>query len=411
MPKYTPIILFILKFFAGLSVFFVYSKFYDARYSSDIFKYFDDGIIIHSAIYENPWDYLRMITGIGGNAPHLDKYYYTCYFWMKPFNYGLFNDNLTVIRFNALVRLISMGNIHIHTLIISFLSFTGLWGIYKVFLSYFKNQKWLLVLVVFFIPSLYFWTSGLLKEGILMFAFGMLLYSFNQLMKKHFTLSSLIVFILSIFLLLISKFYILVAALPGLAFIFLYIKTKPKFIALKYLLIHVFFLIGAWLTKPILGISFPEILAHKQHDFINYINSLNYVGSKIEIQAIEPNLFSLIKAIPQALYNSLFRPTLFEVSNAMMLMAALENLLIVAAILLTIFYFTKRNLKNHWFLFCVSFTLILFALSGLTTPVLGALVRYKAPALPFLAIALLFMINFEKLNKLRKRDHIKKLGI
>ena len=216
LPKYTPVLIFLLKFLAGLSVYFIYARYYGNRYSSDIFKYFDDGIIIHSAIYENPIDYLRMITGIGGNAPHLDKYYSTCYFWIKPFNYGLFNDNLTVIRFNAIVRLISMGNIHIHTLIISFLSFTGLWAIYKVFESQFKKQKWILILAVFFIPSVYFWTSGILKEGILMFAFGLLLYFIYKLTSEKPSVLTIAGIIIMIFLLLISKFYVLIAALPGL---------------------------------------------------------------------------------------------------------------------------------------------------------------------------------------------------
>ena len=159
----------------------------------------------------------------------------------------------------------------------------------------------------------------------------------------------------------------------------------------------------AWLSKPVIGVSFPEILAQKQHDFINYVNSLSHVGSRIEIARIEPNLLSVLKATPQALVNAFFRPTIFEVSNAMMLLAAMENLLIVLTIFLAFFFFSKQNLQKPWLWFSISFTIILFTLGGLTTPVLGALVRYKAPALPFLGITFMYLLDFDKIKKLRKQ--------
>lgn len=400
-PKAIPVLIFLCKFVVGIGVYLVYSKFYNARASSDIFKYFDDGIIIHSAIYENPIDFIRMVTGIGGNAPHLYQYYDTCSFWIKPHNYGLINDNLIVIRFNALVRLISMGNIHIHTLFMAFLSFTGLWAILKIFENHFSRIKWLLLFSVFFFPSLLFWSSGILKEGILMFAFGLLLYHFNKLIQQI-NYRSFVIFVIAVILLLFSKFYILVSAIPGLLFVLLTQKTKTYFwlkLALSYLL----FFVLIWFTKPIMGISFTKILAQKQHDFIAYVNALDYVGSKIKIPEIEPQMFSIVKTIPNAWFNAFFRPTVFEVDNLMMLMAAAENVLIAVILMLMLAFFNKKNLKNPWLWFSISFVLIVFALSGLTTPVLGALVRYKAPALPFLGLIVLYLTHWEKLQKKLKK--------
>ncbi len=403
LPKYIPSVIFILKFAAGISVYLVYAHFYGTRHSSDIFKYFDDGNIIYSALHQNPVDYLRMLTGIGGKAPHLDPYYYTCNFWIKPFNYGLINDNLIVIRFNALIRLISMGNFHIHTLFMSFLSFTGLWAIFKVFEKVFIRQIWGLVVVVFFIPSVYFWTSGLLKEGILMFAFGLLLYFVKQLDLKKFQPKYLLGILIMVFILLLSKFYVLVAAIPGIVYVLLTKNQTRKYRMLKFIAVHLIYFSLAWFSKPLFGISFPEIIAQKQNDFITYSDSLKHVGSKIDLKPIEATISSMLKATPQAFFNTLFRPTLFEANNLMMLMAALENLLIVIALLIGIVFFTSKRLSNNWLWFSISFTLILFVLSGLTTPVLGALVRYKAPALPFLGVVLFFILDFDKLKKTAKR--------
>jgi hypothetical protein len=41
----------------------------------------------------------------------------------------------------------------------------------------------------------------------------------------------------------------------------------------------------------------------------------------------------------------------------------------------------------------------MFILTGLITPVMGAIVRYKVPALPFLMILLVMLIDKEKLIK------------
>lgn len=397
--------IFYIKFLAGVSVYLVYAYYYDARASSDIFKYFDDGNIIFSALSQNPVDYLRMVTGIGADSPHLIKYYDTCSFWLKDFNYGLFNDNRTVIRFNALVRLISMGNIHIHTLFMSFLSFSGLWALYKVFIPHFNKQKYLLVLVLFFMPSVIFWSSGLLKEGILMFAFGFLIYFFQKLLQQ-FKASYLLGTLLSVLILLISKFYVLLAALPGLVFIIVIKRTGKKWFFYKLAAIHLLLVAMFWFSQPITGYNLPHILAKKQNDFINYTHSLKKVGSQVELERLQPTMVSIIKNTPEALINSFFRPTLFEAQGATMLMAAIENALLTLALALMIVFYTPHNVKNPMLWFSISFVIILFTLSGLTTPVLGALVRYKAPALPFLGLTLMYLINFDKIEQ-----HLKKLRI
>jgi hypothetical protein len=51
--------------------------------------------------------------------------------------------------------------------------------------------------------------------------------------------------------------------------------------------------------------------------------------------------------------------------------------------------------------------LLLFVLIGLTTPILGAMVRYKIPGLPFLLIVFLLMLDKEKL--LNKFPGLKKI--
>ena len=53
--------------------------------------------------------------------------------------------------------------------------------------------------------------------------------------------------------------------------------------------------------------------------------------------------------------------------------------------------------------FALFFVLSLALLIGSVTPVLGAVVRYKAPMLPFLVFALFQLIDFDKIPLARFR--------
>ncbi|MFM7022219.1 MAG: hypothetical protein ACKOXB_04520 [Flavobacteriales bacterium] len=51
-------------------------------------------------------------------------------------------------------------------------------------------------------------------------------------------------------------------------------------------------------------------------------------------------------------------------------------------------YFKKPSAREAAYVFFfLSFTLILYALSGVVTPIIGTLVRYKMPAMAFLLMA------------------------
>ena len=60
-------------------------------------------------------------------------------YWFKPFSSNVFNDNITVIRFNAVIHLFSLGYYHVHSLLLSMLSFIGVVSIFKVYNHKFKN--------------------------------------------------------------------------------------------------------------------------------------------------------------------------------------------------------------------------------------------------------------------------------
>jgi hypothetical protein len=136
----------------------------------------------------------------------------------------------------------------------------------------------------------------------------------------------------------------------------------------------------------------------KQRDFIGLAKFMNS-GRLINIPLLTPDVWSFIKHAPQAFFITMFRPFIFEARSVLILMAALENLIILAVLVLAVLFINFRDVNKSIFYACMFAVIFMFVLTGLVTPVMGAMVRYKVPVLPFLMIMLIMLIDKEKMIK------------
>jgi hypothetical protein len=399
--------LFLAKVLAGIALALIYTYYYGDKLTGDIHKYYQDGTMIFNALFENPVEYLKIVTGIGYDDNQIYKSLEETTYWYKSFNYELYNDNRTVIRFNAIISLFSFGSFYVHTVFMAFLSFIGFAAILKIFIPIFRDKKTLLLISIFLLPSVIFWSSSILKEGVLMFGFGLLFYSFIKMVREKLSVKIVILFLFSLFILLISKFYVLVAATPGLLFLLLIYKSKNRFLILKFLAVHLLLVLIAANTYRFSKYDFINIVHLKQQDFLNSVEATKNVGSTLAIPEFEPSLIGILKAAPHAFVNTYFRPHIFESYSVIVLLAALENLLIVLMTVLCFIFPSRKIPDKPLFLFSISFVIMIFVLSGLTTPVMGALVRYKIPALPFLFIIFITLIDTNRITEIIKRSYYK----
>ena len=395
---------FLLKVFSGYVLFYIYAYHYNNRIESDTFKYFDDSYHMYRAFFSNPIDYLKMLFGISCEGAHFDDLYYQdMYNWYRPYESSLYNDNRLIIRLNAFIRIFSFGNYHVHNLVFNLLSFIGLVGLARFFLYHLKNE-WKIYIAVFLIPSVVFWGSGVLKESILMFAIGLFCYHFH----KKFRLKVALILLLSLGIMLVLKFYVLMALMPVVV-AWLLNKKQIKNVAFAYATS----ILSISLVAFIIGYLIPEynvisILVTKQNDFVNMANVMK-VNSAFEMAPLTPDLFAIVKAIPEGLFNCFTKPWPTEIKNPLFVASFLENLLILVFIGGAIAWYKKPNKYSLKFiLFCFAFTMFLFAIIGITTPITGALVRYKVPALPFLVIGILTFIDPKKINYPWKKKFVKK---
>jgi len=386
--------IFLLKILSGIFLLLLYKYYYKAE-DADIFNYFIDGRYIFDIAKNKPLEYFKIVTGIGTLQTETEQSLRAVMqFWYKQFNYNLINDNRLIIRINAVIHLISDHNIYVHSVFFSFFSFVGLTALFKFF-NKFVNEKKLLIIAVFLIPSVLIWSSAMLKESIIMLSLGLFLMFFYNILNEH-KFWQLIGFFFFTFLMFLLKFYVLFSLIPGLFFLVIhkfYKKQAVLIFTAIYTLTILFFFNSQHLTNQ----NLAEIMSFKQHDFINMLNHTENVGSRVDIPILEPNFISFFNAIPSALNNTFIRPSFFDVHSVIVLPAVIENIMFMLIFILSIFFFDKAKFQKNIsiILFSLSFVITLSIVIGLTTPVLGAVVRYKVPYLPFLAFVFILVANFK----------------
>ena len=395
---------FSLKVVAGILLFLIYTFYYTDRQTADVFKYYDDGEILGNAATKHPIDFIKIM--LGAEDQYLkDQYLNKMHYWFRPYDHGLRNDNRIVIRINAVLHILSFGNYFLHALIFIFLSFLGLFFLGKLFFDI-SESKIKAYVSAFLIPSVFFWSSGVLKEALLIFALGIFCWAVYKL-GKAFSWFNLCLLLIGFGLLSSLKIYVLFALLPATLIWFLWMKFHHFWKAFFTFLIGgalVYFV--ALVIHP--SFDFISLLVGKQHDFINLAKTF-HAGSAIQMDYLENNSWSILKAIPLALFHVFTLPWFSHVKSPLYLFSIFENLIFFSLIPLSIFYYEKPNKSSIKFIiFSLIFILTLFTIIGLTTPVIGALVRYKMPALPFLFFGLLSIIKLKSISvKLTNHTFIK----
>lgn len=389
---------FIVKVCAGFGLTMIYTYYYDVRLEADTFRYFDDSAFLHKAASENPRAYLRMMLGVDDNKdlmPYLDSMNN----WFPAERTTFYNDNRTVIRINALLRWIPFSSYYVHMLIFSFMAFYGLTFIYKAFNKYFPGKKTWLGLILFFTPSLVFWSSGILKEGPLLFVFGITLNILHKIFIRrafwqHYTL--LICCFLFLFHL---KFYVGLLLLPAITGYLWILKTKGP-----HPLIKTFINFCAYFGVAVIWHfinwkwSLFTVLKWKRLDFLGLAKSMN-AKSLISTGSLEDNPISFLQNFCWGFINAVTRPLPWEVYSLVILPNAIENILILLFIALCIVFGKRQNFLNIGYFF-LTYAFGLLTIIGLVTPIMGSLVRYKTPAIPFLLMFFLLFLDKEKSKKI-----------
>lgn len=130
------------------------------------------------------------------------------------------------------------------------------------------------------------------------------------------------------------------------------------------------------------------------------LNSCAPAGSGIDMKRLEYSFSSFAALLPQAFFNVLCKPFFVDAHSFMELIASLENLLFFGFILCCFVFGKRAGVDINVLMLCIAVVVTSFLLVGITTTVMGAIVRYKVPFIPFLLMIPLLCLDPERLKNI-----------
>ena len=402
----------VCKFVGALSLCFIYTYYY--LDGGDVTNYFISSQTYVNVLLEGDFDKFLDMVNYRSNNVHfiLASGNIYGYFMFSPHDYyALFTVMLTIP-----LCLLGAKSFLATAVLLAALSFIGLWKLYEVFIAHFPHLTREFAISIFFIPSVFFWGSGILKDTYTLSAIGFYIYGlYNfQILKKRRARYFLMIACASVVFIYVKP-YILFALFPGsILWIFFYRIQRIKNQLFRSLFIPMIVLGIVGLAAIVFGLlgeylgeySLDRILqkaVKTQQDLVRTAYGVN----SYNIGSFDANVWSVAAKLPAALNMALFRPYIWDATNAVMLLTALENAFMFCFtlyILLKVRFIVLLNsLQSHPLLVFSLLFALFFAFSvGLTTANYGALSRLKIPCIPFYTASLFMLYDLNR-SSFRKK--------
>lgn len=390
----------VAKIVGAICLGLVYTFYYSG---GDTFNYFNTSCAFVDSFLSHPNDFFHLYFG----NPSASEYYLLK--TDENFVYWI-NDPYAYFVSKCFFPFVFLGckSYMATSIIVASLCYVGVWRLYLVFISEFPNLYIEFSYCILFVPSVIFWGSGIMKDSITFSSVCLYVYGFyGFLIQKKYKLSFALSMLFSSYLLISIKPYIFFALLPGSVVWFVATKVSniknglvkimiaPTIIALGGLLtFNLITNLGGALGKYSIDRVF-ETAQGAQQD----LKRSEYQGNSFDIGNYEPTPLGLLSVSHKAIFAALFRPTILDVKNIVMLISAIENtfmLLFCIYILLRLKVYKFFTLMSLHPLATFSFIFALFfALSvGVSISNFGTLVRLKIPCIPFFIASLVILNDF-----------------
>lgn len=393
---------FTAKAFGAIAFGMIYQFYYGY---GDTLRFFKEGRVIFQAFLESPYLWFRFLTThVQDYSPDIVRYT----FLMDTFVLGD-GGSYNVVRVIAFFGAFTFNTYSSIALFFGLISFSGMWRMYLVFYNMFPHLHRPLAYAVFFIPSVYFWGSGISKDTLAIGALGWIFYCFyfGFILRRKilYNFFGLVVFGL---ILQGIKFYILGAFLVGaMLWIFLQYRSYIKSTALRALALPMVFV----LAIPIILFGLRNLATDKRYSLENIASTaktttdwLKYVsekegGSAYNLGENDGTTAGIARLAPAALWLGLFQPHPWQARNPVMVLSALEAFLFLFLTFRILFQvgivrFYNLLLSEPITFCCLVFAVLIAVGSAITSANYGTMVRYRIPMMPFY-LSMLYILRYK----------------
>lgn len=391
---------FTAKIIGALAVGFIYQFYYDR--GGDTYAYFYQSKVIHEALFDDPFAAVKLLFDSGADYNlSASSYDPSTYNYASRIRFYAGKSEFFIVRLTALLGFFCASTYSSIAVLFSVFSFSGLWALFVAFKERFEAIHLRMAIAVLFLPSVVFWGSGVMKDTVVIGAFGWAFYCIDRIFirginPKNFLLY--LILLVSLYSIYMVKIYVLFSLVPAaLLWILLVHKNKIRDALIRLIVAPVFVVLAGVGCYFILqniseGDRRYDVEGIAERTKINaeylYYVSVKNDGSAYYLGELDGSLKSMLILAPAAINVTLFRPYLWEVKNPLMLLSFLEStLFLLATLALLISPGPLKSLKiiyeNPLLIFCFVFSIILAVGVGLNSFNFGTLVRYKIPLLPF----------------------------
>ncbi len=302
-------------------------------------------------------------------------------------------ENWFMIKLLGVLNLFSGRNYYIDLMLFDFLTLAGPLLLYKMLYTRYPGKRGMYFLLLFFVPTITFWCSGIRAEAVLLFFSTWAVYQVIRCAENPSFKKLLLIIVAVTGVLLFRAAWVPVFSISLLA-LYLSLRRSDEnpvwfrrlWIAGILLFFLSFLLPAAY--RP------AAALVQKQRDYFALTGNTRYALDSLDLHPL-----SFIRVFPQAVANSSFRPYPWEGKGLLQSLSAAESVLLITGIVY-FFLSTRRRVRDPllWFFLFYGVTQIIAA--GYLIPFPGALVRYRSIPLLFLLFFLFYRneLVHDKLN-------------
>lgn len=374
----------------------------------DTIAYFDGAITLNNLFWKSPTMYFEQLF----NTPDVSTWglYFDAQTGYPPGWIYREPQSFIISKIASVFCFFTFRSYLATTFIIAFIMANASWRLFKFALRLeINNKKWL-AFAILFLPSVNFWCSGISKDTfILIGIYWIVSESYkNLILKEKIKFKKLILLLLGFILIYNVRKVVFgcVFFLVSISVLNTYLeKNKIKRNTQTFVKV-LFFSIGIlFIGRSLIFQSEEQFLeqnslikeaAVTQQDFEN--NKL-YTGQRYSIGTIDFSPIGLIKVAPAAIIAGSIRPFPWEALSPSLILNGLECTLFFYLI----FKFFSDRFRdkvtlirhNEFLRYSLNFVLLLGFIAGLTSGILGVLVRIRAPVLAFLLILLTIDFNLK----------------
>lgn len=406
-----------LKMGGGLFFALVYLLYYEG---GDTTSYYESARSFVNLLFDSPLLFFEAYTG-GGTVEI--KSLFTAETG-SPLGYMFFDGNTRMVIKLCVPFLVFSGKSYLlSTVLLSVVTYFGLWKLYRMFVGYFPNFHRNLAIGILFMPSVVFWGSGILKDSFTLAATCYFIVATNALISRsQRRMGNWVLLLVSGFIILSIKPYILIILLPGTFVWYFYDKIKNvRNTYFRYIMVPFIYAVVLGASYALLmtlderlGRFSPKRALQTAVIIQNDLKQEYYDGASFDIGTLEATPTSLLSKFPVAVVAGLYRPFIWESNNAVMLLSGLENLFILGVTLIVILSLKlkiiRKLIKDHpVILYSLAFAVFFAFMIGVTTSNFGALVRFKIPLIPLYMAVVMVLYSHLRQFKVRRDSRRVKL--